>query len=89
MTILNLGDMAWKPVPGFSISALRPIRRGRARPQSNGYFRAEAAQEGFLVLSGECVAVIENEERRMRRWDYFHSPAGTEHITVGAATSCA
>jgi len=20
----------------------------------------------------------------MRRWDYFHSPPGTEHITVGA-----
>ena len=20
----------------------------------------------------------------MRRWDFFHSPAGTEHITVGA-----
>ena len=52
--------------------------------ESNGYYHAEDAQEGFLVLSGECVAVIENEERRMRRWDYFHSPPGTEHITIGA-----
>ena len=62
---------------GVHVHVLRP-------GESNGYYHAEAAQEGFLVLSGECVAVIENEERRMRRWDYFHSPAGTEHITVGA-----
>ena len=36
------------------------------------------------MLSGECLAIVENEERRMRQWDYFHSPPGTEHITVGA-----
>ena len=34
--------------------------------------------------SGECIAIVEGEERRMRRWDYLHSPPGTEHITVGA-----
>jgi hypothetical protein len=28
--------------------------------------------------------VIESEERPMRRWDYFHSPPGTEHVIVGA-----
>jgi oxalate decarboxylase/phosphoglucose isomerase-like protein (cupin superfamily) len=36
------------------------------------------------VLSGECVAVIANEERRMRRWDYFYSPPGTAHVIAGA-----
>ena len=41
-------------------------------------------QEGFLVLSGECIAVVEGEERHMRQWDYLHSPPGTEHITIGA-----
>ncbi len=65
-----------------------PIRQRRASAihvhvlqpgESHGYYHAEAAQEGFLVLSGECVAVIENEERRMRQWDYFHSPPGTAH----------
>ena len=52
--------------------------------EANGYYHAEAAQEGFLVLSGECIAVVEGQERRMRRWDYLHSPPGTAHITVGA-----
>jgi hypothetical protein len=28
---------------------------------------------------------MESEERRMRRWDYFHSPPGTEHVVAGAA----
>jgi hypothetical protein len=36
------------------------------------------------VLSGECIAIVEGQERRMRQWDYLHSPPGTEHITVGA-----
>ena len=36
------------------------------------------------MLSGECVAIVEGEERRMRRWDFLHSPPGTAHITVGA-----
>ncbi len=52
--------------------------------QPNGRYHAEAAQEGFLVLSGECIAIVEGEERRMRRWDYLHCPPGTHHITVGA-----
>ena len=52
--------------------------------QPNGRYHAETAQEGFLVLSGECVAIVEGEERRMRQWDYLHCPPGTHHITVGA-----
>ena len=49
-----------------------------------GYYHAEEATEGFVVLSGACVAIVEGQERRMRRWDFLHSPPGTEHITVGA-----
>jgi uncharacterized cupin superfamily protein len=64
-------------LPGVHVHVLQP-------GESNGYYHAEDAQEGFLVLSGECIAVIENEERRLRQWDYFHSPPGTEHVTVGA-----
>ena len=52
--------------------------------EANGYYHAEQAQEGFLVLSGECIAVVEGEERLMRQWDYLHSPPGTAHLTVGA-----
>ena len=52
--------------------------------EAPGYYHAEEAQEGFIVLSGECIAIVEGQERRMRQWDYLHSPPGTEHITVGA-----
>ena len=50
----------------------------------NGLYHAESKQEAFLVLAGECTLLVEGEERRLRAWDFFHSPAGTEHIFVGA-----
>ena len=52
--------------------------------EPNGLYHRENQQEDFLVLSGECVLLVEGEERRLRAWDFFHSPAGTEHIFVGA-----
>src|SRR5919107_1107752 len=52
--------------------------------ETPGMYHSESDQEGFLVLWGECIAIVEGEERRMGPWDYFHSPAGTAHITVGA-----
>jgi uncharacterized cupin superfamily protein len=53
-------------------------------PGQTGLYHAEANQEAFLVLSGECVLVVENEERRLRPWDFFHAPPWTEHAFVGA-----
>ena len=50
----------------------------------NGLYHSEGVQEGFLVLLGECTLVVEEEERPLRPWDYFHCPAGTRHIFVGA-----
>ena len=47
-------------------------------------YHAEDAQEGFLVLEGECVLIVEEQERRLRRWDYFHCPPDTRHVIVGA-----
>jgi uncharacterized cupin superfamily protein len=44
----------------------------------------EADQEDFLVLSGEALLIVEGEERPLRQWDFFHCPAGTNHIIVGA-----
>jgi uncharacterized cupin superfamily protein len=52
--------------------------------QPNARYHQEAAQEGFLVLSGECVVLVEEQERTLRAWDYFHCPGGTRHILVGA-----
>ena len=52
--------------------------------EPNGLYHSESEQEAFLVLSGECTLLVEGEERLLRQWDFFHSPAGTEHIFVGA-----
>jgi uncharacterized cupin superfamily protein len=52
--------------------------------EPNARYHSEQAQEGFLVLAGECTLIVEDEERRLRRWDYFHCPAGTTHVIVGA-----
>jgi uncharacterized cupin superfamily protein len=47
-------------------------------------YHAEGAQEAFLVLHGECTLVVEEEERRLRQWDFFHAAPGTAHVFVGA-----
>ena len=46
-------------------------------------YHGERVQENFLVVSGECVLVIENEERRLKQWDFVHCPPMTEHVFVG------
>jgi quercetin dioxygenase-like cupin family protein len=48
-------------------------------------YHAEENQEAFLVLSGECALLVENEERRLRAWDFFHCPQWTEHGFVGVS----
>ena len=50
----------------------------------NALYHSEGVQEGFLVLSGECTLIVEDEERQLRQWDYFHCPAYTHHAIVGA-----
>jgi uncharacterized cupin superfamily protein len=49
-----------------------------------GLYHRELDQEGFLVLSGEALLVVEGEERPLRQWDFFHCPPGTEHVIIGA-----
>ncbi len=49
-----------------------------------GLYHAEENQEAFLVLSGSCSLVVENEERRLQAWDFFHAPPWTAHTFVGA-----
>ncbi len=46
----------------------------------------EADQEGFLVLSGEALLIVDEEEHPLRQWDYFHKPAGVSHTIVGAGS---
>ena len=65
---------------GINISVLRP-------GEPIGLYHRERAQEGFLVLAGECLLLVEGQERRLRAWDYFHCPGGTNHMIVGAGSS--
>jgi len=52
--------------------------------EPSALYHSESVREAFLVLSGECTLVVEEQERPLRRWDFFHCPAGTRHIFVGA-----
>jgi len=62
---------------GFTLAVLEP-----GKP--SGMYHGESGQEDFIVLAGECLLLVEGEERRLRAWDFFHCPAGTEHVFVGA-----
>jgi uncharacterized cupin superfamily protein len=70
-------DKAWFPQFGINVSVMEP-------GQPNCLYHSESQQEAFLVLSGECRLLVEGEERLLRPWDFFHCPAGTEHVFVGA-----
>ena len=52
--------------------------------EPNGYYHRENIDEAFLVLRGECLAIVEEQERLMRKGDFFLAPAGTTHIFIGA-----
>ncbi|HZO61893.1 MAG TPA: cupin domain-containing protein [Gaiellaceae bacterium] len=53
-------------------------------PGQTVVYHAEENQEAFLVLSGECVLIVQDEERRLGPWDFFHCPPWTEHGFAGA-----
>jgi uncharacterized cupin superfamily protein len=93
--ILNLSEMSWATFAGggtwsvFESPATRSPLLGIGvhilwPGDKPGFYHAESNQEGFLVLSGECLAIVEGQERRMGPWDYLHCPPGTAHITIGA-----
>jgi uncharacterized cupin superfamily protein len=65
------------PQLGVNISVLQP-------GESLGRYHRESAQEGFLVLAGTCVLIVEDEERTLVAWDFFHCPPETDHMIVGA-----
>ena len=45
-------------------------------------YHAEEAQEDFLVLRGSCTAIVEEQERPVKQWDFVHCPPGTRHVFV-------
>jgi uncharacterized cupin superfamily protein len=65
------------PQLGINISVLNP-----GEPMT--MYHRENRQEDFLVLAGECVLLVQGEERPLKQWDLFHCPAGVDHAIVGA-----
>ena len=65
------------PHLGFNIAVVQP-----GEPVC--YYHAEGDQEDFLVLAGECLVLIEGEERALKQWDFVHCPPWTEHVFIGA-----
>jgi uncharacterized cupin superfamily protein len=70
----TIGDF---PQFGINVRVLAP-------GQAASMYHREDRQEAFLVLDGECLMVIEDEERPVRKGDFIHLPAGTAHVIVGA-----
>lgn len=90
--VLNARDAPWEdssfgrwcmwegegrfPQIGVQLIVLQP-------GQSLGRYHLEPGhQEDFLVLSGACVAIVEDEERELQPWDLLHCPPGVPHMIV-------
>jgi uncharacterized cupin superfamily protein len=65
------------PQIGINVSVLAP-------GQPSCMYHGEDEQEDFLVLAGECLLLVEGQERLLAAWDFVHCPAWTEHVFVGA-----
>jgi uncharacterized cupin superfamily protein len=72
------GDIRF-PEFGINLSVLHP-----GNPSC--MYHRENNQEDFLILAGECLLLIEGEERPLRAWDFVHCPPWTEHVFVGAGS---
>ena len=93
--VLNVRDARWRkhetfgascrfeepkaPFPQLGIN-VRVLQPG----QPNCLYHSESLQEDFLVLAGQCLLLVDGEERPLQAWDFVHCPPGTEHVFVGA-----
>ena len=92
--VVNVRDVAWAEHPQQGYTTLFENPRGTRMPelgirvrvllpgQALSYYHEENTQEAFLVLAGECALIVNEQERRLGAWDFFHCPAGTEHVIV-------
>jgi uncharacterized cupin superfamily protein len=72
------GDVRFEEL-GINVSVLAP-------GQPACMYHGESNQEDFLVLAGECLLLVEGEERPLKAWDFLHCPPWTEHLLVGAGS---
>ena len=92
--VVNVADARWRrdatfgdycvfegeagfPAFGMNIHVIAP-------GQPSCMYHGESNQEAFLVLSGECLLIVEGEERRLGPWDFFYAAPHTRHVFVGA-----
>lgn len=92
--VVNARDAAWRehtsfgrwcgfegssrfPQFGVNIHTLAP-----GQPACS--YHRENAQECFLVLAGECLLIVESQERALGQGDFVYCPPETEHVFVGA-----
>jgi len=92
--VLNVKDARWRTSDDFGLGAsfeqqgpfpdvginLRVLSPGKP----NCRYHRENAQEDFLVLSGHCKLLVNEEERDLGPWDFVHCPPGVSHVFVGA-----
>ena len=92
--VVNVADAAWQTSEAFAAACgfegdggewdvgftLAVVWPGKP----SALYHRESNQEDFLVLSGECLLLIEGEERPLKAWDFVHCPPETDHIFVGA-----
>jgi uncharacterized cupin superfamily protein len=93
--VVNVRDAAWATHDVFGADCMFESREAEFDEfgirlavllpgQPNGLYHGEETQEDFLVLSGECLLLVEGEERTLSAWDFVHCAHNTEHIFVGA-----
>jgi uncharacterized cupin superfamily protein len=70
------GDAAFEEL-GINLNVLHP-----GVPMA--MYHEEPGQEAFLVLRGECLLIVEGQERPLKAWDFFHCPPLTKHVILGA-----
>ncbi|RMF73726.1 MAG: cupin domain-containing protein [Acidobacteria bacterium] len=92
--VVNLRDATWYAHPLFGRRA--ELEREGRFPQTGirvvvlepgqpaCRYHRENAQEDFLVLSGRCTLLVNDEQRELSAWDFVHCPPGVTHVFVGA-----
>ena len=99
--VLNLQDAEWRRADGRgAVCVIVDDFEGERRDaqysvnpfvlapgERMAMYHREADQEGFLVVAGEAMLIVEGKERPLRAWDFFHCPPGTSHVIVGGGNS--
>jgi uncharacterized cupin superfamily protein len=97
--VLNATEGVWDVLPGWGRSiSFEPddpyfqdfgINLHVVDPSGpNCRYHAESNQEDFLVVHGECLLIVEDQERHLRQWDFVHCPPWTRHVFVGKDGPC-